>query len=165
MARLKVYRTPAGFEDALVAAPSRKAALRAWGSRADLFALGEADVVDDPAVTAEALARPGEVIRRPRGDARAFLAAASPPKPSKAAATVRTAKSKPMPDRSHLDAAEAMLTRAEADLDARRRELDGEREALEARAAKMEAEAKRRLATLQTARDKARADYDAVRGR
>lgn len=29
--KLKVYRTPIGFHDAYVAAPSQKAALKAWG--------------------------------------------------------------------------------------------------------------------------------------
>ncbi len=32
--KLKVFRTPAGFHDAYVAAPSRKAALAAWGADA-----------------------------------------------------------------------------------------------------------------------------------
>lgn len=36
--KFKVFRTPAGFYDASVAAPSRKAALAAWGSHAGLFA-------------------------------------------------------------------------------------------------------------------------------
>ena len=31
--RLKVFRTSIGFHDAYVAAPSRKAALEAWGAR------------------------------------------------------------------------------------------------------------------------------------
>ena len=34
MPKLKVYRTPIGFHDAYVAAPSQKAALDAWGSDA-----------------------------------------------------------------------------------------------------------------------------------
>lgn len=48
MANLKVFRTPAGFHDAYVAAPSQKAALKAWGSEADLFARGIAEKVTDP---------------------------------------------------------------------------------------------------------------------
>ena len=44
MARaLKVFRTAAGFHDAYVAAPSRKAALEAWGADVDLFARGIAE--------------------------------------------------------------------------------------------------------------------------
>ena len=36
--KLQVFRTAIGFDDALVAAPSRKAALTAWGAEKDLFA-------------------------------------------------------------------------------------------------------------------------------
>jgi hypothetical protein len=36
-ARLKVFRTPIGFHDAYIAAPSQKAALEAWGSDKDIF--------------------------------------------------------------------------------------------------------------------------------
>lgn len=48
MARaLKVYRTPIGFHDAYVAAPSQKAALAAWGTKKNLFARGDAGIVTD----------------------------------------------------------------------------------------------------------------------
>lgn len=63
MPKLKVYRTPVGFHDAYVAAPSQKAALEAWGSEADLFARGVAERVTDPALEAMPLSRPGEVIK------------------------------------------------------------------------------------------------------
>ena len=62
MAKLKVYRTPIGFHDAYVAAPSQKAALKAWGADADLFARGVAEMVTDESLLAEPLARPGEVV-------------------------------------------------------------------------------------------------------
>jgi hypothetical protein len=65
--KLKVFRTPIGFHDAYIAAPSRKAALEAWGSTTDLFSAGIAEQVTDPKLTKEMLKRPGEVIRRPRG--------------------------------------------------------------------------------------------------
>ena len=117
-ARLKVYRTSAGFEDVYVAAPSRAAALKAWGARGDLFAIGEAEVVTAEALTAEPLARPGELIRRPRGDMAAMLAAA--PKVEKPAKvdtkTIVGNKAAPAPppppDRSALDAAERALGEA-----------------------------------------------------
>ena len=160
MPRLKVYRTAAGFEDALVAAPSQKAALQAWGVRTDLFASGEAEVVDDSALTAEALARPGEVVRRPRGDVGAFLAAALKPTAGDGANRA-TAKPKP-PDRSRLDAAEGALAQAETDFAARRQALEEERRALDARASALAREAERRLATLAQARDKAQADFEAA---
>lgn len=112
---LKVYRTPIGFHDAFVAAPSQKAALAAWGSDANLFARGVAEVVTDPALTAEPLARPGEVIKRLRGTADEQLAAAPSPakKPVKAAPTSAKAPAGPRPDRRAVEAAEKVLAKAE----------------------------------------------------
>ncbi|WP_010187405.1 hypothetical protein [Sphingomonas sp. PAMC 26605] len=82
--KLKVFVVPAGFSDAYVAAPSRKAALAAWGSEHDLFARGIAQEVTDPALTAEPLAKPGEVIKRSRGTT-AEQIAALPAAPARAA--------------------------------------------------------------------------------
>ena len=82
--RLKVYRTVAGFHDAYVAAPSQTAALAAWGSEKDLFARGDAELVEDPDLTAAPLADPGTVIRLSRGTTAAQIAAMpdrSPPGP------------------------------------------------------------------------------------
>ena len=82
MARaLKVFRTPIGFHDAYVAAPSQKAALEAWGSDANLFARGAAERVTDAGLMAEPLAHPGKVIRRPRGTTAEHLAALPRDKP------------------------------------------------------------------------------------
>jgi hypothetical protein len=67
MPKLKVYRTPIGFHDAYVAAPSQKAALKAWGAKADLFARGGAEVVTEGDLAKAPLAHPGEVIRLLRG--------------------------------------------------------------------------------------------------
>lgn len=64
-----MFRTPSGFHDAYVAAPSQKAALEAWGSATNLFAAGAAELVTDSKLTKEPLARPGEVIRKLRGSA------------------------------------------------------------------------------------------------
>lgn len=75
MPKLKVFRTPIGFHDAYVAAPSQKAALEAWGADADLFARGVAEVVTDPELAEEPLANPGEVIRKLRGTAAEHVAA------------------------------------------------------------------------------------------
>ena len=65
--KLKVFRTPIGFHDAYVATPTKKAALEAWGTDANLFARGTAEEVTDPKLTAAPLERPGEVIRVSRG--------------------------------------------------------------------------------------------------
>ncbi len=114
---LKVFRTSAGFEDAYIAAPSQKAALEAWGAKRNLFAQGAAEVVRDPEMIKAALARPGQVLRVPRGTTAEHLAAAAagaPPKgksaPSDGAnAPKRHAKPKPRPSREKLDAAHEKL--------------------------------------------------------
>lgn len=135
---LKVFRTPIGFHDAYVAAPSQKAALKAWGSDADLFARGVAERVDDPDLTREPLEHPGKVIRRSRGSMSEQLAALpkSPSSPSKRLKPVvaeppprtparrqsikppiapkPTKPAKPRPDVTKLRAAEQALEEAEA---------------------------------------------------
>lgn len=63
--KLKVFCTPRGFHNALVAAPSQKAALKAWGTTTDLFAAGRASVVGDPGSCARPAWRGREVL--PRG--------------------------------------------------------------------------------------------------
>jgi hypothetical protein len=122
MPKLKVYRTAIGFHDAYVAAPSRAAALRAWGSDKDLFARGAAEEVTDPTLAADALAQPGSVIKRLRGTAAEQLAALPPdaPKPRAAKTTdepkpakpALVRKAKPKPSRTELDQAEAALAAA-----------------------------------------------------
>src|SRR5215207_276752 len=84
--KLKVYRTPIGFHDAYVAAPSQKAALAAWGVDHNLFAKGMADVVTDPDLAKEPLSKPGTVIKRLRGTAAEQLAAlaSDPPRRTQA---------------------------------------------------------------------------------
>ena len=50
MPRLKVFCTTSGFHDSIVAAPSKPAALKAWGAKTDLFSMGAARLVTDPMV-------------------------------------------------------------------------------------------------------------------
>ncbi len=116
--KLKVFSTSTGFHDALVAAPSKAAALRAWGSDHDLFARGAAFEVNDPDLMKEPLARPGEVIRRLRGsEAEQFAAlprdrpAADKARSAKASGTKTTPK-RPRPSDSKLKRAEASLQAA-----------------------------------------------------
>ena len=126
MARqLKVFSTPAGFFNAVVAAPSQRAALEAWGLRENVFANGTATVVTDPELIARALATPGAIVRVPIGTEAAILAGVKrPPKAAAALATRPTPKptiappptpqpKPPPPDRSALDAAEMALAAAE----------------------------------------------------
>jgi hypothetical protein len=81
--KLKVYRTPIGFHDAFVAAPSRKAALAAWGADVDLFARGAADVVTDEDLTREPLEKPGTIVRRLRGTSDEHIAALPEDRPAR----------------------------------------------------------------------------------
>ena len=64
---LKVFRAHLGFYDTAVAAPSRAAALKAWGSRQNLFREGVASETKDAQAVTAALAKPGVVMRRPVG--------------------------------------------------------------------------------------------------
>ncbi|MGH6889112.1 MAG: hypothetical protein ACREHF_07955 [Rhizomicrobium sp.] len=65
--RLKVFRADFGFYDTVVAAPSQKAALAAWGARPGEFAKGFASVTTEPRAVEQALAHPGTVLKRPIG--------------------------------------------------------------------------------------------------
>lgn len=158
--KLKVFRTPTGFHDAYVAAPSRKAALAAWGSDADLFARGVAEEVTDPKLVAEPLARPGEVIRLSRGDLSAQLKAlgsrrrkaARADKPGKPA---RKAQSRPPPSREKVAAAEAALAEA-------RRRHDRETRAMEAQLETLRAKHDKEMDRLTRARDRALETYRAA---
>ena len=141
--KLKVFVTSTGFHDAYVAAPSRRAALAAWGSSHDLFARGVAAEVTDPALMEEPLAHPGEVVKRARGTREEQLAALGPapkakPAPKKAAkpAPPEPPRPKPPSDAEVKAAAEALREgedKARRDRDAIAREraaLDQREEAL-----------------------------------
>jgi hypothetical protein len=78
--KLKTYQTSVGFFDLAIAAPSRKAALQAWGLETNLFHQGFAKETGDPAIVAATLAKPGVVLRRPVGSDGAFSEHAELPK-------------------------------------------------------------------------------------
>lgn len=165
--KLKVFRMAVGFEDAYVAAPSRKAALAAWGSAHDQFARGVAEEVTDPKLTKEPLAHPGEVIRTSRGDLAAQLRA-KPPKRKKAARepgeapTRKKTKPSPPPKRGKLDKAEAALAAAEHSHADAIAALEAERDALDARLAELHTKRDKALAKLIRQRDEARDAYRAA---
>jgi hypothetical protein len=175
---LKVFRTPIGFHDAYVAAPSRKAALAAWGADNDLFASGSAELVTDPALTAESLASPGEVIKRSRGSVADHLDAAArakpqgklrgkpqgEPKPAKGQGAAPPSKAarapKPRPARDELDQAEAAIGAFETQAAIERGKLDRrEAELLEERKA-LNARQRREAEKLEVQRDAARDSFD-----
>jgi len=171
--KLKVFRTPIGFHDAYVAAPSQKAALDAWGAGSNLFASGSAERVEDPELMRDPLADPGKVIRRLRGTFAEHVAAlpkddaknapkresAKPSKPGKKArvgarmsTTSLPPRPNPRPDRTPLDRAEAALAMIEtqhaeamADLARRQAELDADRRALQTRQHREKEKLQRRI--------------------
>lgn len=131
--RLKVFVTSDGLTDYVVATSSKAKALAAWGVHQDLFKTGAARETDDPAVVEAALARPGEVLRRPAGSREALAKL----KPAKAA---KPAKKGPSPAalkrvadlEARLGSLEETHRTACAEIAAAREELNA-REALEAR--------------------------------
>lgn len=183
MARaLKVFRTPIGFHDAYVAAPSRKAALEAWGADKDLFQSGSAELVTDPKLTAAPLAAPGKIVKLSRGTVSEHLQAAGRGRPKARSNKTEPAKEtapdarapkrpapppkpKPRPSRDKLTEAEAALAAAEAAAEAevaefakREAQLRKEREAAEARQRRAIEKAEQRL-------EQARERYEAAMDR
>jgi hypothetical protein len=176
--KLKVFRTPIGFHDAYVAAPSQKAALEAWGADTNLFARGEAEQVDDPELIKEPLQRPGEVIKRLRGSAaeqvkelgraaarqerRRPTPAPSPGSSPGQALKGREAKSPkpPKPSREELDEAEEALEAAEKRQRTEMREIEREIQALERRRSELLRRHERERDELAQERDRARSSYE-----
>jgi hypothetical protein len=139
-AKLKVYSTPIGFHDALVAAPSQKAALDAWGAGTNLFSQGSAHVVTDTRLTKVPLEHPGQVVKVLRGSEAEQLAALGKQK-RPARTTVRKAevlpkksgKRRPKPSRAALARAEAALEMVEKKQAGEREKLDEQVKVLERR--------------------------------
>jgi len=162
MPKLKVYRTPIGFHDAYVAAPSMKAALKAWGTTKNLFSRGAADIVTDPKLTKEPLAKPGEVIKRARGSAAEHRKAAGAgngaPSKGTTAPAPKPARRPPRPNRKPLEKAEKALSaaqqrheRALADIDHRLDALQAKRRELAKKQESEIADLKEELAARETA--------------
>ena len=152
--RLKVFQAHMGFYDTVVAASSQKAALEAWGAGQGEFAKGFAKVTTDPAAVKSALARPGEVLRRPFGSKGEFKREAdpvTPPKvlPKKDRATRERRKKAAMAQRKaaerELREAEVEAARARAELNERQAQLAREKAAAEKEARQRIARAKARL--------------------
>ena len=163
--KLKVFRTPIGFHDAYVAAPSQKAALEAWGADGNLFAQGIAEQVTDPKLMEEALERPGEIIRKVRGSADEHFAALDRVAKRKEKAEAKSPKkaSAPKvkkPKRDELDAAEEAIDAAKARHKSEAKEIDREIEALERRRSDLLRRHERERDELVEQRDAARSTYE-----
>ena len=136
--KLKVFRTPIGFHDAYVAAPSQKAALEAWGTDTNLFARGSAEQVDDPELTKVPLDNPGQVVKVLRGTREEQLAALTRQKPPrrksapKAEVVAKKPKRRlPKPSRTALDKAEQALEKVEKRHEQQREAIEEEKAALD----------------------------------
>jgi hypothetical protein len=172
-ARLKVFRTPIGFHDAYVAAPSQKAALEAWATGTNLFAAGAAELVTDPKLTKEALARPGEVIRVVRGTADEHVRALGKAK-TKGGSRTKSGMTKeaseraagkargPRPSPAAVERAEKALERAEGRQRAELDKLRAEQQAIERRRREIEREHRGERDKLRRAVDEARESYQAA---
>lgn len=153
--RLKVFQAHMGFYDTVVAAPSQKAALAAWGARSSEFAKGFAKETNDPEAVSNALAHPGEVLKRPFGSKGAYKLHADPfpvPKISRRA-NVAAAKQRKQLDTAARKAAQLELRRAEEEekralkeLKDRERQFAQEKKAARDSAKQRIARAKARLA-------------------
>lgn len=140
---LKVFQAHMGFYDTVVAAPSQKAALEAWGAGKSEFAKGFARVTNDPVAVESALANPGVVLRRPFGGGGPFKRDSDPVRPPKVS------------PRQNREAKERRRKAARAAREAAEREL---REA-EAEAKRARVEIRKREAEF--AREKARTEREA----
>ena len=169
--KLKVFRTPIGFHDAYVAAPSQKAALEAWGADSNIFAQGIAEQVTDPRLMEEALANPGKVIKKVRGSADEHLAeleraparkktAKAPADGGKVVELKSRAKPKPKPSRDDLDAAEEALEKADNKQRKELRKIDDKMQALERERRELQRRHEADRDKLTDKRDRARSAYD-----
>jgi len=170
--KLKVFRTPIGFHDAYVAAPSRKAALEAWGADSNIFAQGIAEEVTDPKLMEEPLADPGTVIRRVRGSPDEHFAELErrAPKRTKAVREEEDgenvvelkpkSKPRPKPSREEVDAADEALEKAQKKQRRKLGEIDEKMRELEQRRRELQRKYEEEHDVLERRRDKAKSAYD-----
>lgn len=149
MPRLKVFCTTSGFHDSIVAAPSKPAALKAWGAKTDLFSMGAARLVTDPKIAKKALDRPGEVIRLKRSGGGEEVA------PRKQKARPR----KP-PSRAKLRAAEEKLAKLDAEQSKELDTIERELEELEKKRDQLTARHSKTRNAAEQRRDEAREEYE-----
>ena len=182
---LKTFQAHLGFYDTVVAAPSRSAALKAWGSRQNLFRDGSASETKDVQAVTAALAKPGVVLRRPAGSNAPFsenpglprvpnLPKKQVPKQSgpkqngseKTVAKKATAAQKPRlvvvappPDRAPVEAAEKSLAEIKRDEQRALASLEQRKAALDDEERRTRAEFRARREKAEKALSEARAAY------
>jgi hypothetical protein len=165
--RLKVFRTPTGFHDAYVAAPSRKAALEAWGASTDLFTAGIAEEVKDPSAGSgeakkaikAAHATPGEVARVGRGGAEYDTPSPRTASRSRPLPRGRSGRKARKPSRAALEKAEAAVAALEKKQAAEHAELAKEEEKLAKRRRVLEEKQRREVERTEAKREALKARY------
>lgn len=150
MAKLKVFRAASGFYDSYVAAASRAAALRAWGAKTDLFAMGAAEQITDANLTERPLAKPGVVFKVKR-DSKEAAGGFEEVKKSTA--------NRKRPSRKNLDAAEDALAKLLKANGAELTNIEREIEALQKRRVAMIASHARLVSKAEAKRDEAAEIY------
>src|SRR5262245_42206379 len=160
--KLKVYETSQGFYDLAVAAPSKAAALRAWGASEMLFQKGFAKQSDDERVIAAAMAQPGVVLRRPVGSNKRFQEHAELPTVASLTEHLRRGdvprESIKPPKQKKVDEKAERRAAAAFEKDERRRALQRQKE--EAAAAKVRARRHAAIERANLALDQARREHD-----
>jgi hypothetical protein len=168
--KLRTFQTSLGFFDLAVAAPSRKAALEAWGAGSNLFHQGIAKETGDPEVVKATLARPGVVLKRPAGSSGRFSEHAELPSQSaadnagrkpKGAPKHRRTRSMPQAKRPSPGPADKVGRKAAADdgkLQARR---EAERRRTDAARARVRARQDKAIAKAQAALEAAQQQHEA----
>jgi colicin import membrane protein len=172
--KLKAYQSSQGFFDLVVAAPSMKAALEAWGANSNLFHQGFAKEADDPKVIAAAIAKPGVVLKRPVGTDAPFREEADlpsigslritrrgpDPKPKNIgnAKSVKNAKNAKRPPAPEIDAKTAR--KAALAYEKGQRQRDKQRQKEEAAAAKALARQQQAMAAAEDALGQAKRAHD-----
>ncbi len=158
--KLKVFKTPIGFHDAYVAAPSRRAALAAWGAGTDLFSAGIAEQVTvDKMAMAAALQRPGEVVRVGREGGTQDNPSPRSASRSRPLPQGEWGKRKPKPSRAAVARAEAAVAALEKKLAAERSDLAKAEERLAKRRRALDERQRQAMARAEAKRDAARERY------
>jgi hypothetical protein len=160
--KLKTYQTSLGFYDLIVAAPSMKAALDAWGARSNLFHQGFAKQVEDSKVIAEAMAKPGIVLQRPVGSDAAFREHAKLPSAASLIAPGRSGKA-PADRAKHAKERkleEDAQRRAASAFEKERQRRDKQRQKEEAAAAKKLVRRKAAMEKAEAALEEAKREHD-----
>jgi len=156
--KLKTYVTSLGFFDLVVAAPSMKAALEAWGAESNLFHQGFAREVDDPQIVKAAMAKPGVVLKRPVGSAKQFKEQADLPHLS-GNETSREAPKRAKTKRSATAVDERATAKAAVDFEREQRKRESERQREEKAQAKVRARREKAVARARSALEAAERDH------